>query len=148
MALRQLPPVAAVISFIDCINRGDTAGLGKLMTRDHELAVFDEEPLRGRAANVEAWEGYASAFPGYVIYPHAIAEPRQGQVAVLGHTTGSHLGLSDQEECKLLVIWLADVDSGKLRCWHLLKDTPARRHDLGLGIAAHGRPDPDPPACS
>jgi len=28
-----------VISFIDCINRGDTAGLGSLMTDDHELVV-------------------------------------------------------------------------------------------------------------
>src|SRR6266571_2989038 len=98
MARRQLPPVAAVISFIDCINRGDTDGLGLLMTDDHEPAVFDEEPLRGKEPNIEAWNGYATAFPDYVIYPRVVAEPGQGQVAVLGHTTGSHLGLSDQEE--------------------------------------------------
>jgi hypothetical protein len=41
MANRQLPAVAAVISFIDCINRGDPDGLGMLMTDDHELIVFD-----------------------------------------------------------------------------------------------------------
>ena len=133
MARRQLPPVAAVISFIDCINRGDIDGLGLLMTDDHELAVFDEEPLRGKEPNIEAWNGYASAFPDYVIYPRVVAEPGQGQVAVLGHTTGSHLGLSDQEEPRLSVIWLAETQNGRLHCWRLLQDTPARRLDLGLG---------------
>src|SRR6266571_7235491 len=128
MARRQLPPVAAVISFIDCINRGDTDGLGLLMTDDHEPAVFDEEPLRGKEPNIEAWNGYATAFPDYVIYPRVVAEPGQGQVAVLGHTTGSHLGLSDQEERRLSIIWLAETENGRL-----LQDTPARRLDLGLG---------------
>jgi ketosteroid isomerase-like protein len=132
MARKQLPPVAVVISFIDCINRGDADGLGALMTDDHELAVFDEQALRGKAPNIEAWKGYASAFPHYVIYPHAVAELSGDRVAVLGHTTGSHLGLSDQEERKLSVIWLAKVQDGKLRCWRLLEDTPTRRSDLGL----------------
>jgi hypothetical protein len=61
---RTLPPVAAVISFIDHINRGDVRGLAALMTDDHELAVFDEDPLPGQAANVQAWAGYAAAYPG------------------------------------------------------------------------------------
>ncbi len=133
MAGRQLPPVAAVISFIDRINHGDADGLGALMTGDHKLVVFGEQPLRGRAANIEAWRGYTSAFPHYVIYPRAIAEPGGGRVAVLGHTTGSHLGLSDQEERRLSVIWLAEVQGGRLRCWRLLEDTPVNRSELGLG---------------
>ena len=136
MTGRQLPPVAAVISFIDRINHGDADGLGALMSMDHELAVFGEQPLRGRAANIEAWRGYASAFPHYVIYPRAIAEPGASRVAVLGHTTGSHLGLSDQEERRLSVIWLAEVQGGRLRCWRLLEDTPGRRSELGLGQPA------------
>ncbi len=133
MARRQLPPVAVVISFIDCINRGDADGLGSLMTDDHELDVFDEEPLRGKVLNIEAWRGYIPAFPGYVICPRSIAEPGNGQVAVLGHTAGSHLGLSEDEERKLPVIWLAETGNGLLRSWRLLTDTRARRHDLGLG---------------
>jgi hypothetical protein len=87
-----------VIGFIDCINRGDIEGLGRLMTEDHELVVFGEDALRGRAPNIRAWAGYAEAYPDYVIYPRVVAEPRAGCVAVLGHTTGSHLGLADQEE--------------------------------------------------
>ena len=66
-----LPAVTAVVSFIDAINRGDVERLGELMTEDHHLDVFDEPPLRGKAANLDAWRGYASAFPAYVIYPAA-----------------------------------------------------------------------------
>jgi hypothetical protein len=32
------------------------------------------------------------SYPAYALYPHRIAE-RAGVVAILGHTTGSHLGL-------------------------------------------------------
>jgi hypothetical protein len=133
---RQLPPVAAVIGFIDCINRGDIGGLGQLMTEDHELVVFGEEALRGRAPNRRAWAGYAAAYPDYVIYPRAVTEPREGCVTVLGHTTGSHLGLPDQEERALSVIWLAEVLEGQLRCWRLLEDTPDRRAELGFAPSA------------
>ena len=83
---------------------------------------------------MEAWKGYA-AFPRYVIYPRAITEPRAGWVAVLGHTTGSHLGLTDLDERALAVIWLAEVRNGQLRCWRLLTDTPGRRSALGLAQA-------------
>jgi ketosteroid isomerase-like protein len=87
VARQPLPPVAAVVGFIDCINRGDVAGLTALMTEDHELLVLDEPPVTGRAANAAAWQGYATSFPDYVIYPHQITE-RNGRVAVLGDTTG------------------------------------------------------------
>jgi hypothetical protein len=132
MSRRQLPPVAAVIGFIDCINRGDIDGLGMLMTEDHELVVFGEEALRGRTPNIQAWAGYAAAYPDYVIYPRAVTEPSEGCVAVLGHTTGSHLGLTDQEERALSVIWLAEVQNGQLCRWQLLEDRPDRRTELGL----------------
>jgi hypothetical protein len=91
MSARELPGVAAVVSFIDCINRGDVAGLGRLMTADHRLTVMDEDPLVGREANEAAWRGYVEGFPNCVIYPHVLSET-DGQVAVPGHTTGSHLG--------------------------------------------------------
>jgi hypothetical protein len=120
-----------VQSFIDCINRGDVDGLGRLMTDDHQLCVFDEAPLVGRAANIEAWRGYARAFPRYVIYPDSIAE-HAGTVAVLGRTTGSHLGLPDTEERQLTLIWVAEVQLGHLRTWRLVPDTAAARARYGL----------------
>jgi ketosteroid isomerase-like protein len=136
MTGRVLPPVAAVISFIDRINRGNAEGLGELMTDDHELVVFTEDALVGRAANVRAWSGYTAAYQQYVIYPRAITEPGDGFVAVLGHTTGSHLGLADSEESKLSVIWFAEVTQGRLRCWRLLEDTPDRRTEMGFAPTA------------
>lgn len=121
-----------MVSFIDCVNRGDVDGLGRLMTDGHTLEVFDEEPVVGREANVRAWRGYVESFPRYIIYPHRISD-LGGTVAVLGHTTGSHLGLPDEEESRLTLIWLADVVEGAVRRWSLVEDNPANRGRFGLG---------------
>jgi len=132
--LRARPPVASVLSFIDCINRGDLAGLGRLMTDDHQLKVFDQPPLAARVADVDAWQGYFASFPEYVIYPRLVAE-LDGRVAVLGHTTGSHLGLADEVERRLPLIWVAEVAQGCLRCWELVEDSEESRGQLGLDRA-------------
>ena len=124
-------PVGVVRSFIACINRGDVQGLGRLMTDDHELTVFDEPALIGREANLAAWRGYVASYPAYVIYPERIAA-HAGLVAVLGHTTGSHLGLPDEEERKLTLIWLADVVEGAIQSWRSIEDNAANRGRLRL----------------
>jgi hypothetical protein len=123
--------VAVVVSFVDCVNRGDVEGLGRLMTGDHELRVFDEPPVIGRDANIAAWRGYIESFPAYVIYPRRIAEIGT-TVAILGHTTGSHLGLPDAEESRQTLIWLAEVAGGALRTWVLIEDTAPNRRRFGL----------------
>jgi ketosteroid isomerase-like protein len=129
-----LPAVAVAVSFIDCINRTDIDGLAELMTDDHSLHVFDEPPLVGRRANVEAWRGYLASFPQYVIYPRRVAE-RGGIVAILGHTTGSHLGLPDDEERSTTLIWLATVVDGAVKSWTLVEDTSDERQERGLADA-------------
>lgn len=131
MPRTPLPPLAAVLSFIDCINRSDLQGLGGLMHDDHRLVVLDEPPLVGRDASVVAWKGYFSSFPAYVIYPRHLTGAGS-QVAVLGTTTGSHLGLPDVEEAAITVIWLADVADGRLALWQVAEDTPARRSQAGI----------------
>jgi hypothetical protein len=65
------------------------------MTEDHELVVFSEEALRGRVRNTQAWAGYAAAYPDYVIYPRAVAEPRDGCVSP--RLTRSGLRAGDHE---------------------------------------------------
>lgn len=135
MASRRLPPVAAVVGFVDRINRGDLDGLAALMTDDHRLVILDEDPVVGRSANVDAWRGYFSSFPTYVIHPRHIAQ-RGDRVAVLGTTTGSHLALPDEEERQLDVLWFADVRDGRLASWHIVDDTPERRADLGIPTSA------------
>ena len=128
-------PIPAVVSFIDAINTGDLERLGRLMTDDHRLLILDEPPVEGRAANLRAWRGYMTSFPGYLIHPVRLAAsgPR---VAVLGSTTGSHLGIPDEEELAQLLIWVALVDGGKLASWQLLEDSPDQRQALGLDITS------------
>ncbi len=116
MARSPLPPIAAAVSFIDCINRGD---------------LLDEPPLVGRGANREAWRGYFSSFPDYVIHPRQLTA-HGASVAVLGVTTGSHLGLPDDEEMRLDVIWLAHIVEGRLSSWRVADDTSELRADLGV----------------
>ena len=128
---RQVPPRAAVLSFIDCINRGDLDGLAELMTDDHTLVVLDETPLIGRIENEDAWRGYFTSYPDNVIYPRHVTA-RDISVAVLGTTTGSHLGLPDDEEMKLNVIWLAEVVDGRLSRWRIAEDTPDLRAQTGI----------------
>ena len=121
-----LPPIPTTISFIDRINRSDPDGLRELMTVGHTLQVFDEEPLVGRDANVEAWRGYFAAFPEYVIYPRRVAA--EGHlVAVRGRTKGSHLGLADDQEFELSLMWLATVVDGAVDRWQLVADDEANR---------------------
>lgn len=126
-----LPPVAAVIGFIDAINRGDVGRLTALMSPDHRLQVLQEPPVTGRDANRDVWHGYVTAFPDYVIYPDRLVH-RSDDVLVLGSTTGSHLGLPDHEERQLTVIWRATVRDGLLTLWQIIEDTPEQRALLGL----------------
>jgi ketosteroid isomerase-like protein len=130
---RPLPPLPAVLSFIDAINAGDLERLGRLMTEDHRLLIMEEPPVEGRAANLRAWRGYMTSFPHYLIRPVRLAEDGE-RVAVLGSTTGSHLGIPDEEEIAQLLIWVAKVERGKLASWMLLEDSPAQREALGLDL--------------
>ncbi|MEV6237457.1 nuclear transport factor 2 family protein [Lentzea sp. NPDC051838] len=118
MARRPLPPVATVVGFIDCINRGDLEGLAELMHPEHRLLVADVPPVVGREANVEAWRGYFGAFPQYVIHPRSFATDGN-RVTVLGATTGSHLGLPDDAELALGVVWIGEVRDGLLTLWQV-----------------------------
>ena len=128
---QPLPPLAAVVGFIDAINRGDLERLGRLMTEAHRLQILDEPPVEGREANIRAWRGYMTSFPRYVIHPERLAASGS-RVAVLGSTTGSHLGLPDQEELRLSVIWVATAVRGKLDSWQIVQDSPDQREALGL----------------
>jgi hypothetical protein len=103
-----------------------------LMTPDHRLQIFDESPVVGRDANERAWRGYLESFPNYLIYPHQITDVGRGAVAVLGHTTGSHLGLSDAEESKETLIWLAETAGGAVAVWSLVDDSSVNRSRYGL----------------
>jgi ketosteroid isomerase-like protein len=125
------PNAIAVIDFIDTINHRDVDRLVSLMTDDHVMRILDEAPVSGKQALREAWRGYFEAFPRYRVYVDRIAVAGD-RVAVLGHTTGSHLGLPDREESALPVVWTADVRGERLASWNILEDSTERRRELGL----------------
>jgi hypothetical protein len=124
-------PDAVALSFVDRVNHADVASLEALMTDDHELRVFDEPPQRGRGVVAAGWSGYVRAFPAYRIYPRRLAVKRN-LVAILGHTTGSHLNLPDEEERKLTLIWLVGIESDRVASWTLIEDTSEHRQAFGL----------------
>ena len=98
-------PVGSAVSVVDCVNAG--------------LAI------------PKPWRRYARSWPSYHIYEHATG--RRGEwIAVVGHTTGSHLELPDEEEEKLTLIWVADVVDGLVHTWRLEPDTIERRAWYGI----------------
>lgn len=128
-------PAEAVASFIDCINRGDLDSLGALMNDDIRLEVLDEEPVCGRAANLDTWAAYLASFPDYLILRRHISTTGPA-VGILGTTTGSHLQLPPEQEMKHTIIWAAEVADGRLTLWRVARDTPERRRDLGIPASA------------
>ena len=131
MARSPLPPIAAAISFIDCVNRGDLGGLTELMTDSTRSSSSMSHRSSVAARTATPGSGYFSSFPDYVIHPRLITADG-ASVAVLGVTTGSHLGLPDEEEARLSVIWLAHVVDGRLSSWRVAADAPELRAQLGI----------------
>ena len=122
-------------------------GCGRELHRLHQPGrrrragrAHDRGPPAGRArrgarrradGQRRGWHGYLSHVPDYVIHPrHSSTEG--GRVAVVGTTTGSHLGLADDEELQLDVVWVADVVGGRLASWQIVEDGAEFRRGLGL----------------
>jgi len=61
-----------------------------------------------------------------------LAWPGTTVVAILGHTTGSHLGLPDAGERELTLIWLAFVRGGTVDRWQLIEGSSSNRRQSGL----------------
>ena len=123
--------VGAVIAFMDAISSADVDRMLELMTDDHVMRIVDEPPVNRSDALRSAWRGYFQAFPRYRVYIDRLAA-EGNRVALLGHTTGSHLGLPDEEERHIPVIWTADVQDGRLASWNILDDSAQIRRELGL----------------
>lgn len=71
-------PVAAVIGFIDAINRGDVDRPVALMSADHRLQVLRELPVTGREAKPRRVERVDDGVPGLCHLPgspRALGEP-------------------------------------------------------------------------
>jgi hypothetical protein len=126
------PEVATVLSFIDCINRGDIDGIDALIAEQHTMQMFHDPPEVGRVSVIDAWRDYLAAFPEFRIHPHSYIAHRG--VAVLGHVTGSHVPFTVAQTRQVTIIWSAQVECRRIVSWRLYHDTPRHRMEFGFPI--------------
>lgn len=113
----------------------EAPGVNLLGRRDRPALRSDQRPALARAGSDDV---AADLSVGAQIRPRQLVDTEGtehgDEVVVLGHTTGSHLNLPDEDESQLTVIWRATVKDGLLALWQILENTPARREELGLTV--------------
>ncbi|MGD8414021.1 MAG: nuclear transport factor 2 family protein [Candidatus Latescibacterota bacterium] len=124
-------PTEIALEFLDAINRGDLGALLHLMSPNHRFEVFDDRLVIGREANASAWRTYLTEHPRYTVHPQRTVASGN-VVAILGSTTGSHLGLPDAEESRLTLIWIIHIQGSSVEQFRLLEDLPSTRARYGL----------------
>jgi predicted SnoaL-like aldol condensation-catalyzing enzyme len=125
-------PVQVTLDFIKKINQGDVSGLAKLLAPDHTFVDLAGDVETGKENLAAGWCEYLGNCPNYRIYIRQLFA-KGDEVIVVGHTTGSHLGLPDEDEFhNEAVIWAATVEDGLLSAWKLYNDTVETRLKLGL----------------
>lgn len=123
------------LAFISKINQSDIPGVNNMLAPDHVFIDMQGDQVHGKKEMSKAWQNYLENYPDYQIFIRQIFS-RGDEIAVIGHTTGSHLQLDDVDEFhKEGVIWLAKVDQGKLALWQLYNDTLENIKDLNLDDA-------------
>ena len=106
-----------VLDFIEAINNGDLEGVTALMSEDYVFVDHSGSEHRGREKMREAWRHYLRNWPDYRIHVREILKCGKDSFAVLGATTGSHVG--EDVESNETVLWLADVSDGKVTLWRM-----------------------------
>lgn len=124
--------IKVTLDFISAINRGDFDTLSALMGPKHTFIDIEGKVEQDAERIAKGWCAYLQDNPNYHIYIRQIFILDEG-IAVIGHTTGSHLNLPDSAEFHNEgVIWVAQVAQGKLRQWQLYSDTVKNQLLLNL----------------
>ena len=116
---------AVTLSFIDCINSGDSAGLKALQTEDFTLIDMGGDAFVGR----DGWEDYFRDYSDYKIHVEKILFCGN-DVAIIGKTTGSHV--DPKVEVLETVLWLADIKDGLVAKWQIYSDIAEAKKAVGL----------------
>jgi 3-methyladenine DNA glycosylase AlkD len=123
--------VQSGLSFVECINNGDSQSLVEMMTHDHIFIDLAGDELVGQEVMRAAWASYFGLAPQYKIYVSRIYHD-EDRVLLLGRTTGSHLDQPDEIEIQGTLIWEAEIRDGLVARWQLHEDTPQNRKRLGM----------------
>lgn len=120
------------LNFVDKINQGDIQGLVSHLAPNHTFIDTQGDVEYDLQRVIEGWQNYLESFPDYQIYIRR-AFLTGDSVAIIGHTTGSHLNLPDAEEFHNEgVIWVSQVEDAKLTLWQILHDTVKNYQRLNL----------------
>lgn len=125
-------PVQVTLDFIEKINQGDADGLADLLALAHTVTDLAGDVEKDQEKLAAGWHEYLSTCPIYHIYIRQLFT-KDNDVIVVGHTTGSHLNLPDEEEFHSEgVFWAATVKEGRLSAWELYNDTVENQLNEGM----------------
>lgn len=124
--------LATTLLFVESINRHDIEILINLLAHEHELVDITGDTESDKDSIENAWKTYLASYPDYHIYIRRIFQ-NDNTIYLVGHTTGSHLNLPDAEEFHSeAVIWISQVNDGKVTRWQLKNDSPEQVKRLNL----------------
>jgi hypothetical protein len=110
--MKNTSPDTLVTDFIAYVNQGDLEKVNTYLSP--EIKFTD---IQGRVYyEPEFMENYLKAFSKYKIHIHHVLRGGDG-VAVIGHTSGSHVA-PDIEENEVLV-WTAEMEDGLIAEWRI-----------------------------
>ena len=107
---------AIVLNFNNCINARDLPGLAECMTDDHCFIDSAGNRVQGKEQCLRAWNGFFAAFPDYQNVFETISV-EGNEVTISGYSTCSVPELAGP------VIWIAQVEAGKLSLWQIIDPT-------------------------
>ena len=118
-------PFAVASQFNACIGARDLDSLSSVITDDHVFIDTAGTQISGKAAVLDAWRSFFSAFPDYRNEFTGFVE-RNSEVCIEGHSSCTDPRLSGP------ALWRAVIRRGLLVEWRVFEDTPGNRATLGM----------------
>jgi ketosteroid isomerase-like protein len=119
-----MTPTEVARAFIDKINAHLLDDLYELMTEDHTFVDDGGDVTQGRKAMREAWQGYFSMMPDYLITPeHVLAVGNT--VGVFGKASGTYTSdgrFKRENRWQVPAAWLAIIRDGRVAHWQVYAD--------------------------
>jgi ketosteroid isomerase-like protein len=117
---------STVRAFVECINSRDPGGLMAHQTEDFVFLDYDGDITRGR----DGWCSYFENYPDYKIHLGHLVNSGKG-VAIIGKTTGCHVGPVVEEQWTIL--WIAQVRDELVSEWRIYSDVHEVRERANIG---------------
>ena len=120
-----MTPTEVVQAFIEKINDHSVNGIDELMTEDHIFIDGGGAMIQGRKGMRDAWHGYFSMMPDYLITTDHILEVGN-IVGVFGKASGTYTSdgqLKSENRWQVPAAWLAIVRKGKIAHWQVYTDS-------------------------